>query len=133
MYCAALQHQGTLTARARRPRGSAHIVHHTLADIVANIVRLNAELVGALHALIEALEKTPSETAREQEDVLAIQNNLMHLCNMLRPVQARATLRHMLARSAEQKRNLIQRLNDRYRAAPEAVMSSRARTATHAS
>jgi MED7 protein len=87
-------------------------------------VRLSQNLVVALHELMGALEKTPSESAREQEDVLAIQNNLMHLCNMLRPVQARATLRHILAQSAMQKRDLIQRLRLDGAVAGQAVRKS---------
>ena len=73
-------------------------------------MRLNRQWLLALHDLMDALEKTPSETAREQELVLAIQNNLVHLCNLLRPAQARATLKHTLTQSAQQKQELVQRL-----------------------
>ena len=89
-------------------RTSSHISR--LADVIANLKDLNDKLVNSFSELLEALEKTPSDTARELEDVLAIQNNLMHLCNQLRPIQARATLRQMLSSSADQKRGLLSRL-----------------------
>jgi hypothetical protein len=97
---------------------------HARADIKANLIRLNEDMVRALHDLMDALEKTPSESARQVEDVLAVQNNLMHLCNTLRPVQARATLRHMLEKSAEQKRELIQKLQADSEAAESAIRTA---------
>ena len=57
-----------------------------------------------------AIEKTPSQSARELETVLAVQNNLMHVCNTLRPIQARATLKHTLRRSVEQKQAILSQL-----------------------
>lgn len=90
-------------------RSHAHN-HSRAADYEANLVRLNRELVAALQELMDALEKTPSQSARELETVLAIQNNLMHLCNMLRPVQARATLKHALRQAVQQKQAILSKL-----------------------
>lgn len=70
----------------------------------AELARLNDGLLLALQQLMEVLEKTPSQYARALEAVLAHLNNLTHLSNMLRPVQARATLKHMLQLAAEEKR-----------------------------
>lgn len=80
------------------------------ADVKGNLARLNKGLLVAVEKLIEVLESSPSQYARALEAVLAHLNNMTHLSNMLRPVQARSTLRHMLTSSAEQKRAAIAEL-----------------------
>lgn len=91
------------------------------ADHRANLIRLNRELVTALIALIDVLERSPSQSSRELEAVLAIQNNLMHLCNTLRVVQARATMRHTLQVSINQKLELLDELGSDSNAVADAV------------
>lgn len=80
------------------------------ADVKGNLARLNKGFLVAVEKLIEVLESSPSQYARALEAVLAHLNNMTHLSNMLRPVQARSTLRHMLTSSAEQKRAAIAEL-----------------------
>lgn len=80
------------------------------ADIAANLSVLNKALLHALVELMDALEKTPSESARELETVLAVQNNMMHLCNRLRITQGTSTLRYILEQNIEEKEALLKSL-----------------------
>jgi hypothetical protein len=91
------------------------------ADHRANLIRLNRKLVPALIDLMDALEKCPSQSSRELEAVLAIQNNLMHVCNTLRVVQARATLIHTLQVSIARKEQLLDTLGSDSSAVTDAV------------
>lgn len=91
------------------------------ADIAANLKCLNRELLPAVNELLDALIRTPSECAREQEDVLAISNNLIDLCNQLRPHQARASLKALLQQSIDEKQRLVTTLNETSAAAHQAA------------
>lgn len=82
------------------------------ADIKSEMRRLNSELAIALDQLMDTLENAPADYARSLEMVVAILNNMMHLSNLLRPIQARATLRHMLTERVEEKRALLQQLRE---------------------
>ena len=82
------------------------------ADIAAHLSVLNKALLHALTELMDALEKTPSESARELETVLAVQNNMMHLCNRLRITQGTPTLRYILTQSIDEKEALLKSLQE---------------------
>lgn len=72
---------------------------------------LNKALLRSLVELMDVLEKTPTESARELETVLAVQNNMMHLCNRLRIAQGTSTLRYILTQSIEEKEALLRSLH----------------------
>jgi hypothetical protein len=73
---------------------------------------------------MDALEKTPSESARELETVLAIQNNMMHLCNKIRLVQGQLTLKYMLSQSVKEKKALLQTLQERSAAVESGILDA---------
>lgn len=87
-------------------------IRRDCADISSNLSVLNRALLRALDELMDALEKTPSESARELETVLAVQNNMMHLCNQLRISQGSSTLRYILTQSIEDKEALLSSLRE---------------------
>lgn len=82
------------------------------ADIASHLSVLNKTLLHALVELMDALEKTPTESARELETVLAVQNNMMHLCNQLRITQGTSTLRYILTQSIDEKEALLNSLQE---------------------
>jgi MED7 protein len=77
------------------------------------LLRLNEELVKALHALMIKLEASPSDSNRELERVLAVEATMMQACNSLRSCQARATLLQILQSSADSKRALLRSLSQK--------------------
>jgi MED7 protein len=91
---------------------SVHTIVHIFvhADIASHLSVLNRALLHALVELLDALEKTPTESARELETVLAVQNNMMHLCNRLRMTQGTSTLRYILTQDIEEKEALLNSL-----------------------
>ena len=80
------------------------------ADIRAELLRLNDHFVVTVDQLIDILAKTPSQYSRAVEAVIAALRNLMHAVNLLRPLQARATLKHMLQLEVTRKQEAIQKL-----------------------
>jgi hypothetical protein len=83
------------------------------AELPGKLKLLNEAMPRAIFELMDALEKCPSDYARELETVIAVQNNMMHVCNRLREVQGRATLLHMLKEDVEKKRGLLSTLREK--------------------
>lgn len=93
-----------------------------VADLASNLSKLNSDLLKAVEELIDALIKKPASSARELEQVIAIQNNMQHLCNQLRPVQGRSTLRHILSERVKEKQELLQSLQRQSSAVKEELV-----------
>lgn len=77
------------------------------ADLANNLSRLNRDLLKAVEELIDAMVKKPSSSARELEHVIAVQDNMHHLCNQLRVIQGRSSLRHILSERVKEKQELL--------------------------
>ena len=81
---------------------------HSLADLRAELARLNKEVLDRFIALTEDMIETPSAYERRVEEITLLCNNVHHLLNAIRPSQARATLEHALSEQAKQKRERLE-------------------------
>lgn len=77
------------------------------ADLASNLSTLNSDLLKAVEELIDAMIKKPTSSARELEHVIAVQDNMQHMCNQLRVIQGRSTLRHILSERVKEKQELL--------------------------
>ena len=80
----------------------------SLADLRAELARLNKEVLDRFIALTEDMIETPSAYERRVEEITLLCNNAHHLLNAIRPSQARATLEHALSEQAKQKRERLE-------------------------
>ena len=87
------------------------------ADLRAELIRLNRDILERFIALVGDLVATPSACDRRVEELSLLFNNVHHLLNAIRPSQARAALEHVLEEQAKQKRTQLENLRrDRERA-----------------
>lgn len=87
------------------------------ADLRAELIRLNRDILERFIALCGDLVATPSACDRRVEELSLLFNNVHHLLNAIRPSQARAALEHVLEEQAKQKRTQLENLRrDRERA-----------------
>ena len=80
----------------------------SLADLRAELARLNKEVLDRFIALTEDMIETPSAYERRVEEITLLCNNAHHLLNAIRLSQARATLEHALSEQAKQKRERLE-------------------------
>lgn len=71
---------------------------------------LTIKLMAAFLDLLHTLVNRPAESARKLEDVGTCFRNLHHLVALLRPVQARMTMAHMLRTRIQQRSAALQQL-----------------------
>eukprot|EP00887_Chlorella_sp_A99_P001113 scaffold14.g1113.t1 len=105
---------------AAQPDGS-------IADIKGQLLVLHRELVANLVELLNLLVDKPSAYARQVENVMLLFRNCMHLCNLLRPNQARASLLATLQRDLAQRREAAQQLRQLGAAADAALQAAAGR------
>ncbi|KAI7838248.1 hypothetical protein COHA_007993 [Chlorella ohadii] len=91
-------------------------------DFKAQLLALHRELVANVLELVTVLVDKPSLWARQVENVGAVLRNMQHLCNLLRPTQARQTLLHTLQEEVAARRAATQELRDKV-AQAEAALS----------
>ncbi|PSC76622.1 mediator of RNA polymerase II transcription subunit 7a-like [Micractinium conductrix] len=93
-------------------------------DFRGELLALHRELVAQVLELLAVLTDKPSMWARQVENTSAVLRNMQHLCNLLRPVQARQTLLHTLRGELEQRQAAAQELRDVAAAADAALAGS---------
>ncbi|KAL4421896.1 hypothetical protein ABPG77_003698 [Micractinium sp. CCAP 211/92] len=90
-------------------------------DFKGQLSTLHRELVAQVLELMGVLVDKPSMWARQVESTSTVLRNMQHLCNLLRPVQARQTLLHTLRSELEQRRAAAQELRDKVALADAAL------------
>eukprot|EP01026_Neomeris_dumetosa_P009296 TRINITY_DN13110_c0_g1_i9.p4 TRINITY_DN13110_c0_g1~~TRINITY_DN13110_c0_g1_i9.p4 ORF type:complete len:101 (+),score=18.14 TRINITY_DN13110_c0_g1_i9:239-541(+) len=73
---------------------------------------MNKELPYAFLELVNCLLEQPSEHPRRLEDVGVILRNMYHLINIIRPIQARETLKCWLQMQIKEKEEALKELRD---------------------
>lgn len=71
---------------------------------------MTTQLIAAFLDLLQALVDCPTESARKLEAVGTCFRNVHHLLALLRQVQARMTMAHMLKTRIEQRKAALQQL-----------------------
>jgi mediator of RNA polymerase II transcription subunit 7 len=90
-------------------------------DFREELLSLHRELAVNYLELLAVLVEAPSSYARQLESVGLVLRNMLHLTNLARAVQARATLCKALRHSAEKKRRAAAELRDAARRMGEAL------------
>lgn len=80
-------------------------------DIKGQLLALHRELAVTFLELLEVLIQRPSGYARQVENVGLILRNMIHLANLLRPAQARATVLESLREIVQIKRQAVLQLH----------------------
>ncbi|KAL4855360.1 putative anion transporter 6 [Chlorella vulgaris] len=101
-------------------------------DYKQQLLALHRELAANLLELLSVLVDKPSMWARQVENTSAVLRNMQHLCNLIRPVQARQTLVHTLAAELQERRQAVQELRDKVAQADTALAGSAEELATAA-
>lgn len=79
-------------------------------DIKAELKRLCKELLLQFATLLQKITDEPTNHAAAVTRLNQLLQNMQHLVNRLRPVQARSSLAHILRREAEAKEAALQKL-----------------------
>lgn len=74
------------------------------------LLLLHRALVGGIDGMLETVMKDSTSYARKVEYVGLLFRNMQYLINMLRPEQARETLRDVLRHAIDEKRRILERL-----------------------
>jgi len=76
------------------------------------IQKLNRETLDRFVALANDLQNAPSRANERIEEIALLYNNLHHLLNTIRPLQARETVAFILKRQIEEKTQALQTLRE---------------------
>lgn len=79
------------------------------------IQKLNRESLDRFAALANDLQNAPSRTNERIEEIALLYNNLHHLLNTIRPLQARETVAFILKRQIEEKMQALQTLRESFK------------------
>jgi mediator of RNA polymerase II transcription subunit 7 len=83
-----------------------------LVNAKTEIQKLNREILDRFAALANDLQNAPSRTNERIEEIALLYNNLHHLLNTIRPLQARETVAFILKRQIEEKKQALQTLRE---------------------
>ena len=83
-----------------------------LINAKTEIQKLNRETLDRFAALANDLQNAPSRTNERIEEIALLYNNLHHLLNTIRPLQARETVAFILKRQIEEKKQALQTLRE---------------------
>ena len=87
------------------------------------LLLLHRALVGGIDEMLETVMKDSTSYARKVEYVGLLFRNMQYLINMLRPEQARETLRDVLRHAIDEKRRILQRLKTEEKSAVEELVN----------
>ena len=93
-------------------------------DFKSQLLVLHRELMAAFLELLAVLVNSPSEYARQVENVGLVLRNMLYLANQLRPQQAREELLKTLREQCKARKEAIKRLQAAAEAADNATKSA---------
>ena len=76
------------------------------------IQKLNREILERFAALANDLQNAPSRANERIEEIALLYNNLHHLLNTIRPLQARETIAFILKQQIEEKKQALKELQE---------------------
>eukprot|EP00877_Chromochloris_zofingiensis_P009548 jgi/Chrzof1/4847/Cz15g01130.t1 len=93
-------------------------------DFKTELLKLNSALLFLFIELLAVLVQQPSQSPQLLTNVIGTLQNMNHLINLLRPIQARHTLEYMLQMQIKQKKDALQQLRQKTADIRRALMSA---------